>query len=185
MVFYFGRPMRAGWKVLAGTAGLEPADEGVKVLCLTTWRHPKVEKTRRTGSYSRSPDQWGGIRGSNPRHPEPQSGALPTELIPPYTFQSFCFDAGAPGGTRTPGLLLRRQLLYPAELLAHIQEPSENGAGEGNRTLVPSLEGWYSTIELHPQAMRAYHYPRRMSRVPERKTLKIRRGMEKFLSDQP
>ena len=59
------------------------------------------------------------------------------------------------------------------------------GAGEGNRTLVPSLEGWYSTIELHPQAMRAYHYPRRMSRVPERKTLKIRRGMEKFLSDQP
>ena len=128
---------------------------------------------------------WGGIWGSNPRHPEPQSGALPTELIPPYTFQSFCFDAGAPGGTRTPGLLLRRQLLYPAELLAHIQEPSENGAGEGNRTLVPSLEGWYSTIELHPQAMRAYHYPRRMSRVPERKTLKIRRGMEKFLSDQP
>ena len=92
---------------------------------------------------------------------------------------------GTPGGIRTPGLLLRRQLLYPAELLAHIQEPSENGAGEGNRTLVPSLEGWYSTIELHPQAMRAYHYPRRMSRVPERKTLKIRRGMEKFLSDQP
>ena len=28
--------------------------------------------------------QWGGIWGSNPRHPEPQSGALPTELIPPY-----------------------------------------------------------------------------------------------------
>ena len=27
---------------------------------------------------------WGGIWGSNPRHPEPQSGALPTELIPPY-----------------------------------------------------------------------------------------------------
>ena len=27
--------------------------------------------------------QWGGIWGSNPRHPEPQSGALPTELIPP------------------------------------------------------------------------------------------------------
>ena len=27
---------------------------------------------------------------------------------------------GTPGGIRTPGLLLRRQLLYPAELLAHI-----------------------------------------------------------------
>ena len=27
----------------------------------------------------------------------------------------------------------------------------KNGAGEGNRTLVTSLEGWRSTIELHPQ----------------------------------
>ena len=27
---------------------------------------------------------------------------------------------GTPGGTRTPYLLLRRQLLYPAELLAHL-----------------------------------------------------------------
>ena len=25
-----------------------------------------------------------------------------------------------------------------------------NGAGEGNRTLAVSLEGWSSTIELHP-----------------------------------
>ena len=29
---------------------------------------------------------------------------------------------GTPGGTRTPDLLLRRQLLYPAELLAHLVE---------------------------------------------------------------
>ena len=28
--------------------------------------------------------------------------------------------AGVPGGTRTPDLLLRRQLLYPAELQAHM-----------------------------------------------------------------
>ncbi len=28
--------------------------------------------------------------------------------------------SGTPEGTRTPGLLLRRQLLYPAELLARI-----------------------------------------------------------------
>ena len=53
---------------------------------------------------------------------------------------------GTPGGTRTPDLLLRRQLLYPAELLAHFY-----GAGDGNRTRVSSLEGWCSTIELHPQ----------------------------------
>ena len=31
---------------------------------------------------------------------------------------------GTPRGIRTPDLLLRRQLLYPAELLAHIQGPT-------------------------------------------------------------
>ena len=72
-------------------------------------------------------------------------------------------SAGTPGGTRTPDLLLRRQLLYPAELLAHIHR-SGIGAGDGNRTRVSSLEGWCSTIELHPQlrltsgsAMKFYH----------------------------
>ena len=32
---------------------------------------------------------------------------------------SYIHHVGAPKGTRTPGLLLRRQLLYPTELLAH------------------------------------------------------------------
>ena len=31
----------------------------------------------------------------------------------------------------------------------------KNGAGEGNRTLVTSLEGWRSTIELHPHIGRS------------------------------
>lgn len=30
---------------------------------------------------------WGDRRGSNSRHPEPQSGALPTELRPPWHFR--------------------------------------------------------------------------------------------------
>jgi hypothetical protein len=35
-----------------------------------------------------------------------------------------------------------------------MQEVSENiGAGEGNRTLVISLEGFCSTIELHPRRL--------------------------------
>ena len=34
-------------------------------------------------------------------------------------------DAGTPRGIRTPDLLLRRQLLYPAELLAHIISPHQ------------------------------------------------------------
>ena len=33
--------------------------------------------------------------------------------------------SGAPEGTRTPGLLLRRQLLYPAELLAPVYLPEK------------------------------------------------------------
>ena len=33
---------------------------------------------------------------------------------------------GTPEGTRTPDLLLRRQLLYPPELLAHMLETRES-----------------------------------------------------------
>ena len=54
---------------------------------------------------------WGAQRESNPRPPEPQSGAL--------TNCAMGTTAGAPEGTRTPGPLHRRQLLYPAELRAH------------------------------------------------------------------
>ncbi len=37
--------------------------------------------------------------------------------------------------------------------------PVTFGAGEGNRTLVVSLEGFCSTIELHPQYQRVYDTP--------------------------
>ena len=42
-------------------------------------------------------------------------------------------------------------MLYPAELVTL----KKNGAGEGNRTLTTSLEGWDSTIELHPRIIGA------------------------------
>ena len=64
---------------------------------------------------------------------------------------------GAPKGIRTPGLLLRRQLLYPAELLAQKQNLT-NGAGDGNRTHATSLEGWSSTIELHPHLSDDFYF---------------------------
>ena len=51
-------------------------------------------------------------------------------------------NRGVPWGIRTLDLLLRRQLLYPAELKAH-------QASDGNRTHITSLEGWNSTTELH------------------------------------
>ena len=93
---------------------------------------------------------------------------------------SYIHHIGAPKGTRTPGLLLRRQLLYPAELLAHLWghllarisiffpqlrksksdlSPLGNfGAGDGNRTHTTSLEGWGSTTELHPHIRHGVHY---------------------------
>ena len=33
------------------------------------------------------------------------------------------------------------------------------GAGEGNRTLTTSLEGWSSTIELRPRSAQGYRFP--------------------------
>ncbi len=55
---------------------------------------------------------WGGRQVSNLLPPEPQSGALPIELRPPFV--------GAPGEIRTPDTRLRRPLLYPTELQARI-----------------------------------------------------------------
>ena len=55
---------------------------------------------------------------------------------------------GAPEGIRTPDPRLRRPMLYPTELQTHV---CQFGAGDGNRTHAASLEGWNSTIELHPQ----------------------------------
>ena len=47
---------------------------------------------------------------------------------------------GVPGGTRTPDLLLRRQLLYPVELRAPEGEIKEEiGRGGGIRTHDPLL----------------------------------------------
>ena len=52
---------------MAGVAGLEPANAGVKVPCLTTWRHPIVggnkalyEKRAGTAAPALSRDVWGG-----------------------------------------------------------------------------------------------------------------------------
>ena len=60
----------------------------------------------------------GGYWDSNPRPPEPQSGALTSCAIP--TISNLVFLTGnVPEGIRTPDTRLRRPLLYPAELLAH------------------------------------------------------------------
>ena len=42
---------------MAGTAGLEPADEGVKVPCLTTWLRPNLHE------FPQGPDANGNEKG--------------------------------------------------------------------------------------------------------------------------
>jgi hypothetical protein len=66
---------------------------------------------------------------------------------PSFSEDPFVLD-GDPVGIRTLDPQLRRLLLYPAELLSQ-----KNGAGDGNRTHITSLEGWRSTTELHPHTL--------------------------------
>ena len=96
---------------------------------------------------------------------ESKSCALPLGDTPLYGRLALNYkfekinSLGASKGIRTPDPRLRRAMLYPAELLTHIGYRLHfsvddknllnsakvylinNGAGEGNRTLVTSLEG--------------------------------------------
>ena len=87
-------------------------------------------------------------------------GGEPCALHQPYCYRT----SGTPEGTRTPHLLLRRQLLYPDELPAHV------GASDGNRTHAHSLEGCCTSRYTTPakagsaSAIKYYHKPLTMSR---------------------
>ena len=107
----------------------------------------------------------------NPR-PRPYQGrALPTELQQhsnspleaqaPATFNRCNHQTGEPHRTAAPHLIHTLQDEKSAE---KTQVPR---AGEGNRTLTTSLEGWGSTIELHPPELRP----------PARRTARRRAGL--------
>ena len=61
---------------------------------------------------------------------------------------SYIHHNGALKGTRTPGLLLRRQLLYPAELLAYRVERVT-----GIEPASPAWKAGALAVVLHPQAL--------------------------------
>ena len=107
-----------------------------KVLCLTS-RGTRLQtatlssKRRETQQLAGNNRIWGGRRGLNPRPPESQSGALPTELRPPLNSCLLYLDNGAPGRTRTFNPRLRRPMLYPVELRAHFYLLSSSGPWSG------------------------------------------------------
>ena len=110
---------------LAGMAGFEPADEGVKVPCLTPWRHPRILYfvIKNGGSLKDSAVIFmGWIIGLEPTTSRAtiwRASQLRHTHHIKYNRAIPIVNYGTSEGTRTPGLLLRRQLLYPAELQAH------------------------------------------------------------------
>ncbi len=144
-------------------AGLEPANPGVKVPCLDQLGYIPVydaaeEKIRskRSGSFPFTSLGW--VKGLEPSTPG-TTIRCSNQLSYTHHTEEPSKKGGTPGGTRTPGPLLRRQLLYPTELQARIwmekasRRKASHGAGDGNRTHVASLEGWSSTIELRPRGI--------------------------------
>ena len=102
--------------VLARVAGFEPANDGIRIRCLTAWRYPII--------WRRHPDlnwgikvlqtfalplghgtkKWSGRRDSDPRHPPWQGGTLPAELLP----QKYASGRNRTTDTKIFSLLLYR-----------------------------------------------------------------------------
>ena len=126
---------------MAGMAGLEPADAGVKVPCLTTWRHPNICRfsgKRRIGILSPNPPpSLGWVKGLEPSTP---GTTIRCSNQLSYTHQ-ILDKAETKEMARQKGF---EPLAYCLEGSCSIQLSYWRifGAGDENRTRIPSLEGW-------------------------------------------
>ena len=75
--------------------------------------HPQEQTIRAAMDRARSGKRWAYFWAY--RH---EAGVPKSVPILPSNYLIRCEVSGAPGGTRTPGLLVRSQSLYPAELRA-------------------------------------------------------------------
>ena len=82
--------------------------------------------------------------GIEPTYPAWKAGVLPLNYTRSYEIIKVHLPMRAIDGARTRGLDLGKVARYQ---LRHYRIR----AGDGNRTHVSSLEGWCSTIELHPR----------------------------------
>ena len=90
-------------------------------------------------------NKWGGWWESNPRPQGPQSCALTNWATPAVLVRLKGFEP------LTHGLEGRCSIQLSYRCINNSLRPKEIGAGDGNRTHAASLEGWNSTIELHPR----------------------------------
>ena len=158
-----GASLRGGGFALSRRAKPEPAEaerrgwDGrtrtynirVKVWCVTVTLHPTIDLGREAG-IAGLPHFLGWEMGLEPTTP---GTTIRCSYQLSYTHHlEPCL--GTPGGTRTPGLLLRRQLLYPAELLALISQAT------GSRTRRSRPDAPASLVILPSQNPFVKHAPR-------------------------
>ena len=107
----FSVPCSTDWAIWANwwaIRDLNPGPAGYEPDALTNWANGPRLMTK----------QWSGWQDLNPRPTGPKPVALPNCATPRY---SYLINYGEPRRIRTSDTRLRRPLLYPAELWAHIK----------------------------------------------------------------
>ena len=160
---------------------MNPRNDGARTRCLTTWLHPNIENIGwgrwiRTigmtesksvalplGDTPISKKAHRTASGITPRSDKEKMGWIvgfePTvSSATNWRFNqlSYTHHMARPTGLEPVAYCLEGscsiQLSY-GRIAAPKKLRCRSGAGDGNRTHTTSLEGWDSTIELHPQAI--------------------------------